>query len=226
MNSRQLKTIFSLAVLLAGNVGVVFAQAPALNPLSGYTGFQEQYEIPYSNSPGYGAASPGESKIQIGILGTNHEIILDTGSRGMYVSQNMLPSDYTPSGVAGDLYLSSSNRLFQGTWADLTISFPQATAVGGVTGAAKSTLPVLVVQSITAQNGTASYDAIVESGNVKCTDTSTNTTSVVHFSGYKVNLQPNLVATYVDNPGIFGTSSNFGVGIDPSGTSTNLGFKK
>ena len=216
MSSKHLKTISCLAVLLAGNLGGLRAQAPALNPLSGYTGFQEQYDIPYSNTPGYGTASPGTSTIAINILGTTHDIILDTGSRGMYVSANMLPSDYTPTGVAGDLYLSSSKRLFQGTWANLTISFPQATAVGGVTGAAQSTLPVLVAQSITAQGGAATFDTVIASGNLTLTD---NTT--VQFSGSSVTLQPGQVATYAANPGILKTASNFGVGIDPSGTSTN-----
>ena len=216
MKAKHLKTITCLAVLLAGNLGALRAQAPALNPLSGYTGFQEQYSIPYSNSPGYGTASPGTSTIAINILGTTHDIILDTGSRGLYVSANMLPVGYTPTGVAGDLYLSSSKRLFQGTWADLTIRFPQATAVGGVTGAAQATLPVLVAQSITAQGGTATFQTQIASGNVTLTDS-----TLVPFSGSTLTLQPGQVAAYADNPGILGTASNFGVGIDPSGTSTN-----
>lgn len=224
MGAKHFITISCLAVLLVGNAGVLRAQAPALNPLSGYTGFQEQYVIPYANTPGYGTASPGESTIAITIqdttqplaidLGT-HDIILDTGSRGLYVSANMLPSNYTPTGVAGDLYLSSSKRLFQGTWADLTISFPQATAVGGVTGPAQATLPVLVVQSITAQGSSANFTTTIASGDVTLTDN-----SIVHFSGSTLTLQPGQVATYAANPGILGTASNFGVGIDPSGTST------
>jgi len=218
--------ITCLAVLLAGSVGILRAQAPALNPLTGYTGFQEQYSIPYSNNPGYGTASPGESTVAIkledptyhhdsGIILPSTDIILDTGSRGMYVSANMLPSGYTPTGIAGDLYLSSSKRLFQGTWADLTISFPQATAVGGVTGAAQSTLPVLVVQSITAQGSSANFTTMVASGSVTLTDSST-----VPFSNFTLTLHPGQVVTYAANPGKLGTASNFGVGIDPSGTST------
>ncbi len=216
MKAKRLGVIACLAVLMAVNVGALRAQAPALNPLTGYTGFHEWYDIPYSNSPDYGTASPGESTVAIDILGTTHDIILDTGSRGMYVSANMLPSGYTPTGVAGDLYLSSSKRLFQGTWADLTISFPHATAVGGVTGAAQSTLPVLVVQSITAQGSSANFTTMVASGSVTLTDSST-----VPFSNFTLTLQPGQVATYAANPGKLGTASNFGVGIDPSGTSTN-----
>ena len=216
MWAHHLKTISCYAVLLAGNFGILRAQAPALNPLSGYTGFQEQYSIPYSNSPGYGTASPGASTVAIDILGTTHDIILDTGSRGLYVSANMLPSGYTPTGVAGDLYLSSSKRLFQGTWADLTISFPQATALGGVSGSAQATLPVLVAQSITAQGGPATFQTLISSGNV----TLTNST-LVPFSGSTLTLQPGQVAAYADNIGILGTASNFGVAIDPSGTSTS-----
>jgi len=216
MNPKHLRTICCLAVLLAGNFGVLLAQAPALNPLSGYTGFQQQYSIPYSNTPGYGTASPTASTVAINILGSTHDIILDTGSRGLYVSANMLPSEYSPTGVAGHLYLSSSKRLFQGTWADLTISFPQANAVGGVTGPAQSTLPVLVAQSITAQGGAATFGTLIASGNVTLTDN-----SLVPISGSSVTLQPGQVATYAANPGILGTASNFGVGIDPSGTSTS-----
>jgi hypothetical protein len=215
MKAKHLKTISCLAVLLAGNLGILRAQAPALNPLSGYTGFQQQYSIPYSNTPGYGAASPSASTVAISILGTTHDIILDTGSRGLYVSANMLPSGYTPTGVAGDLYLSSSKRFFQGTWADLTISFPQANAVGGVTGAAQSTLPVLVAQSITAQGGPATFQTQIASGNVTLTNS-----ALVPFSGGTLTLQPGQIAAYADNIGILGTASNFGVGIDPSGTST------
>ena len=216
MKAKHLKRVFCLAILLAGDAGVVIAQAPAFNPLSGYTGFQEQYSIPYSNSPGYGTASPGASTIAIDILGTTHDIILDTGSRGLYVSANMLPTGYAPTGVAGDLYLSSSKRLFQGTWADLTISFPQAIAEGGVTGAAQATLPVLVAQSITAQGGPATFQTQIASGNVMLTNS-----TLVPFSNHTLTLQPGQVAAYSDNPGILETASNFGVGIDPSGTSTN-----
>jgi len=212
----RLKAISCSLVLLAASLGVLHAQAPALNPQFGYTGFQEQYHIPYFNTPGYGTASPAASTVAVEILGTTHDIILDTGSRGLYVSANMLPSDYTPTGVAGDLYLSSSKRLFQGTWADLTISFPQATAVGGVTGPAKSTLPVLVAQSITAQGGAAAFQTNIASGNVILTDG-----TLIPFSSHTLTLQPNQVATYAANPGILGTASNFGVGIDPSGTSTS-----
>jgi len=221
---RHLQTISCSSLLLAGSLGILQAQ-PALNPLTGYTGFLEQYAIPYANSPGYGAASPGETTLAIKIrdtmqnidLGTN-AIILDTGSRGLYVSANMLPTNYTPTGIAGDLYLSSSKRLFQGTWADLTISFPDATVQGGnlTVANAQSTLPLLVVQSITAQGGSATFSTVDASGHVTLTDN-----SIVLFSNNTLTLQPGQVVAYADNIGKLGTSSNFGVGIDPSGVNTN-----
>jgi len=223
MKTTYFKIISYLAALFAGSAGVMRAQAPALNPFTGYTGFQEQYYIQYSDSPNYGTASPLESMLDLNITDTTqsidlgtHQIILDTGSRGMYVSANMLPSDYTPTGFGGQLYLSSSNRLFQGTWADLTVRFTQATAYGGVTGPAQSTLPVLVARSITAQGSSAHFSTTVASGNVTLTDN-----SIVAFSNHTLTLQPGQVATYADNPGILETASNFGVGIDPSGTSTS-----
>jgi hypothetical protein len=206
-----------LAVLLAVGTGMVNAQNLSENPLTGYAGFTQSYDIPYSNNPGYGTRSPGASTVAIEILGTKHDIILDTGSRGLYVSDNMLPTNYTPTGISGNLYLSSSKRLFQGTWANLTISFPAAKAKGGVTGPAEATLPVLVVQTITAGANTtgATYSTTPASGDVTLID---NTT--IHFTDHSVTLQPGQVAAYAQNPGIFGTASNFGVAIDPSGSST------
>ncbi len=216
MTAKRLKTLSCFAVLLSGNFGILRAQAPELNPLSGYTGFHEQYHIPYSNDPHYGTAAPGESKVAIEILGITHDVILDTGSRGLYVSENMLPSDYMPTGVAGDLYLSSSKRLFEGTWAELAVRFPDAITLGGATGPAQATLPVLVVQSITAQGGSATFRTTMDSGSVTLTDG-----GLVSYSDHILTLQPGQVVAYADNPGILETSSNFGVGIDPSGTSTH-----
>lgn len=217
MNPKHLKLTFCLAVLLAANLGTLRAQAPALNPLTGYTDFHEQYAIPYSNNPGYGSASPGASTIAIDILGNSLDVILDTGSRGLYVSTNLLPEDYTPTGFAGYLFLSSSKRLFQGIWADLTISFPQATVSGGnLTATAQATLPVLVAQSIGAQGGTATFSTVAASGNVTLT-----TGAQVSFSDHTLTLLDGQVATYAANPGKLGPASNFGVGIDPSGVNTS-----
>jgi hypothetical protein len=212
----QLKTLSRLVFLATVGTGIAHGQ-PLLNPLTGYTGFHERYSIPYANDPGYGSVSPGESTIKIDVLGTRHDIILDTGSRGVYMSQNMLPDGYTPTGFAGELFLSSSKRLFQGTWAELTVSFPQATGHGGLAGVtAEATLPVLVVQSITAQDAPATFATTLASGNVTLTDS-----TLVPFSGYTLTLNPGQVAAYADNVGILGEASNFGVGIDPSGTSTH-----
>lgn len=216
-SSKSFKPTFYLAVLLAANLGTLCAQAPALNPMNGYTGFHEQYEIPYSNSPGYGSASPGASTIAIDILGNSLDVILDTGSRGLYVSTNLLPEDYTPTGFAGYLFLSSSKRLFQGTWADLTVSFPHATVAGGnLTAPAQATLPVLVAQSIGAQSGSATFTTLTAAGNVTLT-----TGAQVSFSDYTLTLLDGQVATYAANSGKLGPASNFGVGIDPSGVNTS-----
>jgi len=211
------KLFCALAVLLAAGTGPVNAQNLSENPLTGYTGFTQSYDIPYSNKPGYGKASPGESTVAIEILNTTHDIILDTGSRGLYLSDNMLPTDYIPVGISGNLYLSSSKRLFQGIWANLTIKFPAAKAEGGATLPAEATLPVLVVQTITAGADTdgASYATTPASGNVTLIDK-----TKVHFTGHSVTLQPGQVAAYADNLGILETASNFGVAIDPSGSST------
>jgi hypothetical protein len=211
------KLFCSLAVLLAVGTGRVNAQNLSENPLTGYTGFTESYDIPYSNNPGYGKKSPGESTVAIDILGNKLDIILDTGSRGLYVSDNLLPTTYIPTGITGNLYLSSSKRLFQGIWANLTIKFPAAKAKGGATLPAEATLPVLVVQTITAGADTdgASYATKPASGDIKLID---NTT--VHFTGHAVTLLPGQVAAYADNIGKLETASNFGVAIDPSGSST------
>ena len=236
VNSKYLKTISCLAVLLAGSLSVLRAQAPALNPDSGYAGFQQQYLIPYSSPPGFGTASPSAPEVAIkledptynhdsGIILHSYDMTFDTGSRGIYVSANLLPSDYSPTPIAGyptgQLYLSSSKRLFEGTWTNLTASFPGYQAAGGATGAAQSTLPVLVVQQIGAQGGNATYDTYQESGTVTVTDSSSPAPFSVPIINYQVTLSPGQVAAYADNPGKFKPSSNFGVGIDPSGTSTN-----
>jgi len=198
--------------------------APIENPQIGYANFTQYYTLPYANAPVFGAANPGDPTIHLIIDGVNFTIPLDTGSRALYVSNDQLPANITLDGPVGFVYLNSSARIFQGTWTNTTVTFPDAVGAGGATGPANATMLVLVVQSVTAsvnpQPGMttpgATFGTIPASGNVTLVGGGN-----LAFSNNTLSLLPGQVVAFADNPGILRPTDNFGVGFDRTGPGTS-----
>ncbi len=209
---------------LVASSALVRAATPAANPRDGYAGFTQYYTLPYANDPGFGAANPKDPTIKLIVANTTFEVPLDTGSRALYLSAAALPSNITLNGPEGHVYLNSSGRIFNGTWTNTTVVFPDAVGAGGATGPATATMSVLVVQSVTCSAvpppGTSvaetTFGTIPESGNVVLANGGGN----LAFSNYVVTLTPGQVVAYADNEGILGNVSNFGVGFDRTGVGT------
>ena len=192
------------------------------NPFAGYSGYTQAYTIPYA--AGSGLTAPNGPRIDAVIAGTPIELPIDTGSRALYASQDLVPNITNPAGPAGYVYLNSSARIFQGTWSTQTISFPGAVAVGGAPAPAQSVVPVLVVDTLacstTPPPGSATaattFQTIPASGTVTLTNGTT-----VPYSSHTLTLTGGQAVSYGDNPGVLASVVNFGVGFDRTGQGTS-----
>jgi hypothetical protein len=216
-----------IAAILSLGIGTpahAINAAPATNPQVGYGNFTQYYTLPYANSPVFGSANPDDPTIKLIVDNTTFTVPLDTGSRALYVSSDQLPSNITLTGPTGFVYLNSSARIFQGSWTNTTVTFPDAVGAGGATGPATATMLVLVVQSVTASINPppgsttpgATFGTRPESGNVILEDG-----SMLAFSNHTLTLTPGQVANYTANAGILNSSENFGVGFDRTGPGTS-----
>lgn len=226
MNSRALHTPFLFAAAFFF-LGASLAQArdgASGNPQTGYPDFTQYYTLPYANAPVFGAANPHDPTIHLIIDGVNFTIPLDTGSRALYVSADEVPANITLNGPTGFVYLNSSGRIFNGTWTNTTVTFPDAVAAGGATGPATATMLVLIVESVTASSvptpgsstPQATFGTQIPSGNVTLADG-----SLLAFTNSTLTLMPGQVANYTANSGILNSTENFGVGFDRTGPGTS-----
>jgi hypothetical protein len=207
------------------------------NPLTGYADYSEHYVIPYANNPGFGTSTPLDPSIALSIDGRQLTLPLDTGSRALYVSQDLLPSNIlqtASSTTPGYVYLNSSNRLFIGQWINETVTFANSTYyVNGVATAgpaAQALTRLLVVTAVGASTTPAPGDSVAEttfntvtsSGTVTITNgTNVETVSITpDGAGGRITIPGGYYATYADNPGILVSSDNFGVGFDRTGQGT------
>lgn len=213
----------ALGLMCMAGLGVLPA---AGDPLNGYAGFDAFYTIPYANSPGFGQnGAPSDPKIQLSFSGNTLDINLDTGSRALYVASPSV-SGLSPASAlfTGQVYLNSSARIFQGTWYQQEVTFPQAVPSLPTMGAATANLPVLIVETLacstTPPPGTATasttFGTLQESGTVLLT----NGTSRA-FTNHAVTLFGGEAVSYSQNPGILAPVANFGVGFDRTGQGTS-----
>ena len=117
-------------------------------PLYGNT---ESYLVPYASpAPGFGTGGLAlHLDIQVSIDGnttTTLEPELDTGSRGLWISRNLLPVDTRVSTVRGAIFYWSSGVQHVGTWTTARVTFLNAVPSGGAPSAATATALVLVVE--------------------------------------------------------------------------------
>lgn len=218
------------------------------NPLSGYTDNNPgnpadqnpyvlgHYVLPYANDPGfYDEPIPTGPQVMVSLNGEQSiAVYLDTGSRGLYFGQDLVPYLDTSQGTKGYVYLNSSNRLFFGTWVNPEITFPQATwsEITADQKVATAYAPVLVVSavgaSMTPQPGTtaasATFATKTDAGTVTITNgSSTQQVAITAGTGGAgtVTIPGGWWATYDANPGVLAPVSNFGVGFDRTGLGTD-----
>jgi hypothetical protein len=114
------------------------------------------YTVPYSNTiqnPNTNILS--DPTINVQLFGKRLTTPLDTGSRGFFVTQNLLfPEGFVPVGNPGSIFYWSSGRRFNGIWVTTNVRYLDA--VDNSTGEsviASAAIPVLIVQSITCESG-------------------------------------------------------------------------
>jgi hypothetical protein len=193
----------------------------ANNPLVGYPSYTQSFAIPYTG--GSGLTDANGPRIKAVIAGTEIVLPIDTGSRALYASQDLVPGITNPEGPAGYVYLNSSARIFQGTWSTQTITFPDAVGTG-VSGPAQAVVPVLVVNTLACSTtpppgsatATTTFATIPGAGTV----TLTNGQSVA-YTNHTLTLTGGQAVSYTDNPGVLASVVNFGVGFDRTGQGTS-----
>ena len=113
------------------------------------------FTIPYVDSitvPGTDILN--DPKINVTVFGAPLTPNLDTGSRGFYVTQNLLPTSINLNGISGSIFYWSSGRQFNGIWVTTEVIFSDAIdSKTGESSVAKATIPVLIVQSISCLAG-------------------------------------------------------------------------
>lgn len=114
------------------------------------------YTIPYSNTvQNPNTNTLNDPTINVQVFGESLTTPLDTGSRGFFVTQNLLfPESFIPVGNSGSIFYWSSGRRFNGIWVTTNVSYSDASDSNtGENIMASATIPVLIVQSITCESG-------------------------------------------------------------------------
>ncbi|QXP87248.1 hypothetical protein [Methylococcus capsulatus] len=116
-----------------------------------YDAYTQSFTVPYAAPVPFGSAGmPAELRMNATIGGNTLTFQLDTGSRGIAVSRDLLPPDFPTKGRPGHIFYWSSGNRLNGRWIETRITFPDA--LDGQTGAAlpaQATLPILVVETET-----------------------------------------------------------------------------
>ena len=138
-----MKKIINLVWIALLLHGCGMGTSPSSDAVSSYT-------IPYANSIiTNGSYVLKDPQVNIELFGVPITTSLDTGSRGFYVTQNLLPSGINLDGVAGSIFYWSSGRQFNGTWVTTTVSFLDSiNSNTGQKAPAQAIVPVLIVESI------------------------------------------------------------------------------
>jgi len=197
------------------------------NPFDGYSNTLS-YNLLYTDGTSFAPVNVGLStdvRAGISIAGKEHFFNVDTGSRGLYVALEELQDGTrftidVPGAYAGQIDLSSSGRIAIGTWVPTTGSFSVIGSGGPTT--ITSSFNILAVTALGSQVGKSPTYTINASvphnittanleggGTVPITDGPNRARIITLTDGQTV--------TYADNPGMFASVSNFGIGFDLGG---------
>lgn len=221
-------TILALALVAVRAVSSL--QAQTANPFDGYSEYTNCFFLDYSKGS-FRSTDDGDVFVDINFGGithggetnlsqiggvTIHNIQVDTGSRGLYVTADLVSNVLTTnaSSWSGTNYLSSSKRLFIGHYIKTAVNF-QVTDQNSNPTIATADIPVLVVDTLASQvGGSPSYTMKNSQGKVTLTDGRKKA-----YSGGKLILTGGEAVSYSNNTNL-GSGWNFGVGFGPDTNKT------
>ncbi len=121
-----------------------------------YDNFNQSYTVPYDGNPGFGGDKPPSMpQLAVQVFGQTFYPQIDTGSRGLRITENLLPASVVKSltGFQGSIFYWSSGRSYNGLWTTTNVTFPGAQASGGAPLPAVARVPVLIQQTQVCQAG-------------------------------------------------------------------------
>lgn len=230
--ARVLPKAAVLATIFVGLIDFQHVEAQGVgNPLSGYDASTD-YFLDYS-SGSFAQGSSGDVQVNVSVDGgTYNSIDVDTGSRGLYESSDMLPTNFiadaTGTTYSGTIALSSSGRDLVGTWVPTTVTLPVniqqngMTMVSGTTVTSSANVLDVTTLAVASSHTGAPVDFGVNSSvavgsTLVLADGVTTVTVQTGSNGKFVALTAGQSITYAQNPGKLTDSSNFGIGFDLSG---------
>ena len=229
IHTRILLPLFALLFLVSGSV-----QAQN-NPYSGYSGYTNSYFLDYVGGTGFGPANTSDIQVKLNIGGiatggatnidalggvTLSSVDVDTGSRGLFVSQDTLGAYGTTnsSSFAGTIDLTSSKRVYTGYYTTTPVNF-NVTDQSSKNTIATANIPVLNVTTLGSEsNGTATY-------NVATSAPATGTLNLVgggtiNYTTGSFTLTNGQAVSYTNNLHLLPSVSNFGIGFFVGGNTT------
>jgi hypothetical protein len=116
-----------------------------------YDGYTQSFTVPYASPVPFGSAGmPAGLRMNATIGGNTITFQLDTGSRGIAVSRDLLPPNFPAKGKPGHIFYWSSGNRLNGRWIETQVTFPDAAdGQTGTSAPAQATLPILVVETET-----------------------------------------------------------------------------
>lgn len=220
-----------LPLLLAGSVQAQTSE----NPFDGYSGYTNFYNLDYVNGTGFGPGNTGDIQVAMNIGGiaapgdtnidsiggvTLNAIDVDTGSRGLFVSDDKLGAygATNASSFVGTIDLTSSQRVYTGYYTTTPVNFA-VTDQNASNTIATANIPVLGVTTLGSEvSGSATYNvagSAPSSGLLTLTDGST-----LAYSGGTFTLTNGQAVNYSNNVGLLPSVSNFGIGFFVGGNTT------
>lgn len=222
-------TVF-FAIVIASSVAIsARAQDPGDgNPYSGYAD-TNSYFLDYADNTSFDPGNTNDVQVAVSIDGISHDVNVDTGSRGFYMSSDELGTNFQVSAgaYAGSVDLNSSGRVVSGLWTSADVGL-SVTDQNGVSTNVITTPNILDVTTLGAQSGgVATYDVNTNVAGYNGTvnldgggtvpvqiNPSTGETYVSLTNSASVHQQ----ISYSNNiPGLIKDVSNFGIGFDLGG---------
>ena len=204
--------------------------AQTTNPL-GYSGYTDFYSLDYVGGTGFGPDNSSDVQVKLNIGGiaggaTNIDSIggvtlgsidVDTGSRGLFVSDDTLGSYGTTNAnsFAGIIDLTSSKKVYTGYYTTTSVNF-NVTDQNGNNTIATSETPVLDVTTLGSEStGSATYTSLSNAGTLNLVGGGT-----LDFTGGSFTLTNGQAVSYTNNKGLLPSVSNFGIGLFVGGDTT------
>ena len=187
------------------------------DPFSGYTN-TDSYFLPYAS----GGFVPGNTNdVTVSFIlpdsvgaRTNFTMNVDTGSRGVFASEDALGAGFTNAySFQGQINLSSSGRVYNGYWTPTAMIFGVTDLTSGLPKALTSSVTILSVQSLTCDTNHSSASFSVKSNAPANGTLNLDGGGTIAYTDWAFSLTHGQSVSYASNPGLLADVSNFGVGF-------------